>query len=510
MSPDGLVAASAGNSSGDETVRVWDLRRGVERHVHRGQAEEGGRTPLAITSDGRTLLTGYDGEVRAFDVVTSELRPAPLVARKVRVTALAAATAAPVCLAGLADGTVSVLDVERGGSIDVGHETEAVLAVCLTADGTRAAVGTASVLTLIELTEGAAGAVARKESETGLAGHYTDPALTVSSDGRRVYHGAPTRTWLVDDDEVVPSAVSRGLRVLAVTPGGRAICAPDATAGSLVAVEVEHEASNQLPAHPSPFSAAAVTPDGVRAVCGDGHHRITVWDLDAPGVLRATERHSSQVQQITIADGYAVSTAMDRDVKVWTLEDGCEADEATAARVLSEVTRRRDDEVSGEPGGPAAVTAAVKYSEAEEPFEPVGGECIRILTADGSVHSLVGHMRPVNAHPVSPDGRLVVSGGNGWIVRIWDLAQDEQLYALAGHTGPVRDIKFVSGSERAVSVSEDRTVVLWDVARGVRLATFTGDDPMLCCAVASDGRHVVAGDQAGYVHVLRMELAPER
>jgi hypothetical protein len=37
------------------------------------------------------------------------------------------------------------------------------------------------------------------------------------------------------------------------------------------------------------------------------------------------------------------------------------------------------------------------------------------------------------------------------------------------------------------------------------MATFTGEYPLYCCAVAPDGVTVVAGDEFGRLHFLRLE-----
>jgi WD40 repeat protein len=58
----------------------------------------------------------------------------------------------------------------------------------------------------------------------------------------------------------------------------------------------------------------------------------------------------------------------------------------------------------------------------------------------------------------------------------------------------------------AVSASWDDTLKIWDLNTGDQMATFTGESgELLCCAVAPDGVTVVAGDNSGRVHFLRLE-----
>jgi hypothetical protein len=44
---------------------------------------------------------------------------------------------------------------------------------------------------------------------------------------------------------------------------------------------------------------------------------------------------------------------------------------------------------------------------------------------------------------------------------------------------------------------------------GENIATFIGDGPMLNCAMTSDGRTIIAGDDSGRAHFLRLIEADE-
>jgi WD40 repeat protein len=61
----------------------------------------------------------------------------------------------------------------------------------------------------------------------------------------------------------------------------------------------------------------------------------------------------------------------------------------------------------------------------------------------------------------------------------------------------------------AISALEDKTLRLWDLESGEQIATFTGEDDTGSCAIASDGRTIVAGDEIGRVHILRLVEANE-
>ena len=58
---------------------------------------------------------------------------------------------------------------------------------------------------------------------------------------------------------------------------------------------------------------------------------------------------------------------------------------------------------------------------------------------------------------------------------------------------------------RAVSASNDQTLKVWHLDTGVCECTLTAEYAMRACAIAPDGLTIVAGDDGGHVHFLRLE-----
>jgi WD40 repeat protein len=114
-----------------------------------------------------------------------------------------------------------------------------------------------------------------------------------------------------------------------------------------------------------------------------------------------------------------------------------------------------------------------------------------------------GHVETVSGVALSPDGRLAVSASWDHTLKVWDLETARNLRTLTGHSDRVSGVAVGAGGRNGISASADKSVLVWDLHSGAQVAAFTCDSPAYCCAIA--GGRVLAGDQAGRVHILASE-----
>ena len=75
---------------------------------------------------------------------------------------------------------------------------------------------------------------------------------------------------------------------------------------------------------------------------------------------------------------------------------------------------------------------------------------------------------PFKAHPritlgvaLSPDGRILATGGNDQLIRLWDTTSFAMLGTLRGHRDEVWSLRFAHDGQLLASASKDQTVKLW-------------------------------------------------
>jgi WD40 repeat protein len=93
------------------------------------------------------------------------------------------------------------------------------------------------------------------------------------------------------------------------------------------------------------------------------------------------------------------------------------------------------------------------------------------LESDKMLFMLTNHRRGTSTLALSPDGKIIATGGNDTIINLWDAATGQLIKKLAKHTNIVRDLAFSADGKRLTSLGlqtqgeYNAEIKVWDIEK---------------------------------------------
>jgi WD40 repeat protein/serine/threonine protein kinase len=104
------------------------------------------------------------------------------------------------------------------------------------------------------------------------------------------------------------------------------------------------------------------------------------------------------------------------------------------------------------------------------------------------------HAARIHAVALSPDGRLVLTGGDDRVARLWETATGQPVGPPLTHAGHVEHAAFSPDGKVALTGAKDGTARLWDTATGAALGQpLTHTDIVRSITFSPDGRLAATG-----------------
>jgi WD40 repeat protein len=302
--------------------------------------------------------------------------------------------------------------------------------------------------------------------------------------------GSTARTLLVAGD-------GRG-QILLIDPDSRQV---------VRAIQVDAE----------PLIAIAVRPDGKLIAVGAMHDnwaRVMLVEV-ASGKLVATFKagqfdfeEGRKIQALAFSrDGQVVaSLAEDGTLQAWKVANGQDVPNPSAQAWY---------DANNLGATPTGHLLGLKYANsALQVNDLYSGET---LALKGDENPLELCQSGIVRTSVSPDGRYMAVGCEGWDILLYDLVAQKQIYALSGHTslrtegwsGNITQLDFSPYGNLLASSSWDATVRLWDAAQGSLLLTLAEHT---CCiydiAFSPDGRYLASASGDGTLRLWGIHFVP--
>lgn len=424
FSPDGKLIAGGGREGDDKKpthpINIWDAQTGALLRKLKGY-ETGVVRALAFSPDGR-LLASIEG------------------------------------LNYKSENAIKLWDTGTGAEVRVlaGHERN-VSTVAFSADGKLLASGSADQM--VKLWDVAGGSLVRT-----LAGH-TQPVLCVafSTDGKVLASGAGGGS--------VPLKDARAELKLWDTATGRELFS--------------------LEGHTYDVRTLAFSPDGRLLASGSGDGTIKLWDT-SQGVEVATLTVLNERDWIvTTPAGLFDSAKEARPFLLWRYSSGLRdvvALDAFAAdfhspKLLAAVIANKD--LKPPPAlTKAEITARVQRLNETQKSESARRDAQAKKAAQDATPTderprlflQTGHVRPIVAITLSPDGRVIASASEDQTIKLWDVETGHELRQLKSFAGDLGSyfpnrLIFAQHGKLLAAGSKDE-ITLWDTETGSLLRRF--------------------------------------
>jgi WD40 repeat protein len=280
----------------------------------------------------------------------------------------------------------------------------------------------------------------------------------------------PSRRWSGQHPSfVMAAAYSPDGSLLATGAGGGTVLVRDGETGEIRARLTGHSAGNAANASDSAgpwrgIPALAFDSPGRRLASGDTLGRVIVWDLTTGRPLRQFQVGPSWVWSILFLDGgrKLVSEVSNGPVVLFDLESG---------KPVARITL---------PGGIRRFVADPARKRLIVAFN--NGDLCGLSLPDLTPGRRLEHAHPsaIESLALSPDGRLLVTGGADRRVVVRDPVTFEPLLAFPEWTGMVKDLAFTPSGRYLAYAGADSAIALWDmtaVHEGLRAAGLAWDQP---------------------------------
>ena len=216
---------------------------------------------------------------------------------------------------------------------------------------------------------------------------------------------------------------------------------------------------------------------------------VRLWRLSKEGGLETVGVGAGHTQSVGgvawCGDNSLVTVSADTTLKLWTVTG------TSLVSVRTEIAHDKDINcVSVSPDGGLVVTG--------------GQDKLAKLWSSrdlGLVSVLRGHTRGVWCAMFSPEDRLVATGSGDATVRLWSITEAGAscVRQLQGHEASVLSLAWISG-HHLVTGSSDGLIKVWWVSRQECTATLDmGETKVWCLAV--DGESIIAGGEGGRLQV---------
>ncbi len=114
-----------------------------------------------------------------------------------------------------------------------------------------------------------------------------------------------------------------------------------------------------------------------------------------------------------------------------------------------------------------------------------------------------GHEFTVWSLAITPNGQMIVSGGQDATIRLWDFASGKEVHKFIGHEGPVYNMEIMQDGKHLVSVADkDLAVKIWNIENHELVSSLAPNSAhVTAVAISPDQRFIITGGEDGFARI---------
>jgi WD40 repeat protein len=431
----------------------------------------GGILSIALSADGTLLATGdTDSTIRLWRIVDGKL----LWIGQGHQSWIWSVAFSPDNLqiaSGSADTTIRLWDVATGGCLKVLPCSSDIHAIAFSPDGKSLIIGGGNLpATLLDINTGSCLNVFQGNAESFIW------SVAFSPDGSTVATGS----------------LDNMLKIWSVETG---------------------DCLKTFSGHVGWIRSVAFNPNTQMIATGSSDHTIKFWNIKTGECLQTITGHAGTITCIAFnrAGTMLASSSDDCTLKLWEVNTGkCFQTLHGHTNPLWAVDFSSDGKTVISGGD----DHAVKF------WDVLTGKCIKTLQGHSNAIIAVSYPTTAGEHWLAHTSnkvqfpgqklsslnqkseRLLASGSEDQIIRLWNIRDESCFKTLEGHKGRIMALAFSPDGKTLFSGSNDRTAKLWDIQTGQCVETFYGHTSWIWTAsYSSDGKMLATGSVDSTVRI---------
>ena len=240
-------------------------------------------------------------------------------------------------------------------------------------------------------------------------------------------------------------------------------------------------AQAQLRGHGGPVRALAISPDGTQAISGSFDTSAIRWSLQKNAAEQVLRFHDGAVNAVVfLQDGRIATSGEDARIAIWV------PGKPQPVMVLE--------------GHMAPVVALAVSPDGTMLASASWDHTVRLSLLSGSASRVIeGHTQNVNGVAFTPDGGALVTAGYDATLRIWPLANGSPVIATL--PTPLNSVVVAPDGE-IVTAGADGKVYLLSAAGELRGEVEASPTPIVALAISADGKRIAAAGIRGSVAII--------